>query len=596
MQALNTVSKRVLGEEKYPALHLSAEDTGERFGLEYTEPECRPVPLDWDKHKTRKDTGHTSSPSVPTPPPASETARISSTAPTRLFSFPSPRAALPVTPAITTSSADADKAAGSLSVTEPQLKSELISPCDLGVTLHEAASTSDSASLPVRSSPSSARTGPVKTGGRVFVLDHRRWPAPMKTAIDDLLNKHRGQKDMLKLVDQEYADLVYSSSTDPNSMLHPTTKSLTAGSTTTTVPVVVMPPAAVNPSPPALTVTPPLSQETLEKIVQGIVEKQQQQPPPAPLKKPHTKKCLSCGQPKSKYEGDGSSIHEFYQQGPVRYFYCSTKVFNTYGAEGLTDPRMPFKDFVATEFFQRELEATRQRVEERQQQKRKREESPAPGRKCRFCKLELKQGPNSPHIHTSFPGLPGKYIYCPAKVFSVYREQGMEREMSWNSSSSLPSMRRRRKDQRAGGQKRFSLVPPLTEVMQRSPFVTCTLHLCLQTQDPTDDLFHWLKHQLSRAQNSPSLGGLEPPTFRLTAERANRLRHRDCSNESNPASHAAGENSTIEPPMQERSIYDGHWGMGMGKHQKKRYKSQQITLSGNRTPVSRVTGGDMAKN
>ena len=26
---------------------------------------------------------------------------------------------------------------------------------------------------------------------------------------------------------------------------------------------------------------------------------------------------------------------------------------------------------------------------------------------------------------------------------------------------------------------------------------------------------------------TPSLGGLEPPTFRLTAERANRLRHRD---------------------------------------------------------------------
>ncbi|KAK7877393.1 hypothetical protein WMY93_031909, partial [Mugilogobius chulae] len=214
-----------------------------------------------------------------------------------------------------------------------------------------------------------------------------------------------------------------------------------AGSTTTTVPVVVMPPAAVNPSPPALTVTPPLSQETLEKIVQGIVEKQQQQQqqqPPAPLKKPHTKKCLSCGQPKSKYEGDGSSIHEFYQQGPVRYFYCSTKVFNTYGAEGLTDPRMPFKDFVATEFFQRELEATKQRVEERQQQKRKREESPAPGRKCRFCKLELKQGPNSPHIHTSFPGLPGKYIYCPAKVFSMYREQGMEREMSWRQFQQSP--------------------------------------------------------------------------------------------------------------------------------------------------------------
>ena len=27
--------------------------------------------------------------------------------------------------------------------------------------------------------------------------------------------------------------------------------------------------------------------------------------------------------------------------------------------------------------------------------------------------------------------------------------------------------------------------------------------------------------------NNTSLGGLEPPTFRLTAERANQLRHRD---------------------------------------------------------------------
>ena len=29
------------------------------------------------------------------------------------------------------------------------------------------------------------------------------------------------------------------------------------------------------------------------------------------------------------------------------------------------------------------------------------------------------------------------------------------------------------------------------------------------------------------SQKETSLGGLEPPTFRLTAERANRLRHRD---------------------------------------------------------------------
>ena len=30
-----------------------------------------------------------------------------------------------------------------------------------------------------------------------------------------------------------------------------------------------------------------------------------------------------------------------------------------------------------------------------------------------------------------------------------------------------------------------------------------------------------------RRKKRPSLGGLEPPTFRLTAKRANRLRHRD---------------------------------------------------------------------
>ena len=32
------------------------------------------------------------------------------------------------------------------------------------------------------------------------------------------------------------------------------------------------------------------------------------------------------------------------------------------------------------------------------------------------------------------------------------------------------------------------------------------------------------------SQKETSLGGLEPPTFRLTAERANRLRHRDTYN------------------------------------------------------------------
>ncbi|XP_034007529.1 uncharacterized protein LOC117499252 isoform X2 [Trematomus bernacchii] len=343
-------------------------------------------------------------------------------------------------------------------------------------------------SLPLLSSPT----------GRVFVLDHKRWTGPMKQAVDNLLNKHRGQKDMLKLVDKDYAALVLNSCTDLNSMLHPTTKhhicqyvkhvskllntsssinispeklqerqvlwySLTEGSETTSVPVVTMPVAIFNPTPPVQTpatppvqtpATPPvqtpatpLTLENLENIVRNIMVNQQQQQQQQQLqqqqqqlqlqleqqqqKKKQTKSCLSCGQPKARFENDGSSIHHFYMQGPVRYFYCSTKVFKTYGAEGLTDPKMPFVDFSQTAFFPRELEAMKQRVEAKVQQKRKNTEPEHKGRKCGFCRVELKQGPNSPHIHTGFPGVAGKYVYCPAKVLSLYRDQGMEKKMTW---------------------------------------------------------------------------------------------------------------------------------------------------------------------
>lgn len=46
----------------------------------------------------------------------------------------------------------------------------------------------------------------------------------MKEAIDNLLKKHHGKKDMIKLVDQEYGAMVHNSCTDPNSMLHSTTR------------------------------------------------------------------------------------------------------------------------------------------------------------------------------------------------------------------------------------------------------------------------------------------------------------------------------------------------------------------------------------
>ncbi|MEQ2274841.1 hypothetical protein XENORESO_013193 [Xenotaenia resolanae] len=97
---------------------------------------------------------------------------------------------------------------------------------------------------------------------------------------------------------------------------------------------------------------------------------------------------------------------------------------------------MPFVDFACTLFFRRELEAAKQRSTASKQVRKEREtrkakEEHRTGRLCRFCHRPFKQGPNSPHIHTGFPGVAGKYIYCPAKVFSLYQAEGMTREMTW---------------------------------------------------------------------------------------------------------------------------------------------------------------------
>ena len=44
-----------------------------------------------------------------------------------------------------------------------------------------------------------------------------------------------------------------------------------------------------------------------------------------------------------------------------------------------------------------------------------------------------------------------------------------------------------------------------------------------------EEVHHEKWYMSGTKKKEPSLGGLEPPTFRLTAERANRLRHRDGS-------------------------------------------------------------------
>ncbi|TWW62911.1 hypothetical protein D4764_04G0015580 [Takifugu flavidus] len=390
MWELNSASMAVTGQDKCPAFRLSDRDTGERFGLESREPGCRPLPLDWDKHKMQKR-----DPSALVPPPAPDDAPGAT--PSSSWATATAVPSLPPAPPVSFHLSAAGHVK-EIPAEDDQDPERSVGGSTI-IVFFRAPYVSGDLPLPLKSSPRSARTGPMKTGGGVFVLDHTRWTLPMKDAIDSLLQYHHGDKDILRLVDPDYADMVHRSAADPNSLLRPTTRfhisryvkhlakllntssslntspeklletqqlwySLTEGSKTTSVPVVTMETAVV--TPPTAALPTPLTQDSIEKIVQRILEMEQQQQRPE-QKMRQTKPCLACGQPKSPYGTGGSSIHFFYQQGPVRYFYCSRKVHQTDAAEGLSDPRMPFEQFAASEFFQRELEATKKRVEDKAQ-------------------------------------------------------------------------------------------------------------------------------------------------------------------------------------------------------------------------------------
>ncbi|GAA6082646.1 uncharacterized protein LOC116715905 [Tachysurus ichikawai] len=71
-----------------------------------------------------------------------------------------------------------------------------------------------------------------------------------------------------------------------------------------------MHPAVIYPPAPAQTA--PLTSQSLEEIAEGIMERQQQQQKQQPEQRKQTKTCLACGQPKSCYENDGSSVTFFF--------------------------------------------------------------------------------------------------------------------------------------------------------------------------------------------------------------------------------------------------------------------------------------------
>ncbi|XP_053490930.1 uncharacterized protein LOC128613830 [Ictalurus furcatus] len=443
MMNLNSASVSVTGQPKYPALHISSRDTGERFGLRKSALGDVEIPEE-------------SSSSFESSIPSKECLDDSSSAETPLAAEPE---ASPQTVIFHQFSSPSPVTVKEQKSDEFLLDAELLS----------------TPPLPMVASPHAARIGPIKTGRRVFVLDHNRWTDPVRKAIDGLLAKHHGSKDLLKRVNADYAAMVQSACTDPNSLLHSTTKQhinnyikhlakkkprnvslntspeklletqqlwqrLNSCSETISVPVTILPPAQFNPPAKSVPEDVPLTQAAVEKMVKDILEKQQaalqQQQQQQQTPKKQIRSCLACGQPKSRYLGDGSSVHFFYQAGDVKYFYCSRKVFEAYSAEGPTNPRMPFEDFADTPFFQRELEAAKQKGAERkrvieERGKRKSLVEHPSSRLCRFCHQPIKQGPNSPHIHTGFPGVAGKYIYSPSKVLSLYQVQGMNAEMAW---------------------------------------------------------------------------------------------------------------------------------------------------------------------
>ncbi|XP_056283891.1 uncharacterized protein LOC130202399 [Pseudoliparis swirei] len=172
---LNNLSAKA----KYPALQVTNGDTGERFGLDYVEPGCRPVPVNWDKHKTQPSMAAAVAKETEHPAAVEATDRQETSATVR----EAPSSLVPI------------------------------------LSFHEGSDVKFQPPWRPSSAPA-ARTGPMKTGGIVQVLDHGRWT---EGAIDGLLIKHHGAPRMLKQVDDDYAAMVQRGCTDPHSLLHPTT-------------------------------------------------------------------------------------------------------------------------------------------------------------------------------------------------------------------------------------------------------------------------------------------------------------------------------------------------------------------------------------
>ncbi|CAL8314454.1 unnamed protein product [Gadus morhua 'NCC'] len=249
---LNAACQRGTGVTKYPTLHISNRDTGERFRLHGHRLSGNPddylrVTVETQLHSSAQDEVHDIS--------AAEAGTDSQETSDGTAQY-SPVGAVPILHFQPLMPASATAKEESHSLMDTDLR---------GV-----------APLPISCSPRAARTGPIMTGGLVQVLDHGRWTAPMRAATNGLLAKHHGAK-------------------------------------------------AVAPSP------------------GGVTEPGH------------------SGEGRDRDPAETATTTTAEEKGAVKYFYCSTRVFQMYGDEGLKDLRMSFEDFAASPFLARELEAVEER-------------------------------------------------------------------------------------------------------------------------------------------------------------------------------------------------------------------------------------------
>ena len=55
-------------------------------------------------------------------------------------------------------------------------------------------------------------------------------------------------------------------------------------------------------------------------------------------------------------------------------------------------------------------------------------------------------------MYHAFRGVAGRYIYCPARVLSLYKEEGMVAEMTWGSVISAVRLLQGRKEEVGSGE------------------------------------------------------------------------------------------------------------------------------------------------